>query len=118
MKNIQLYITIEYLIIAATLLAIKRDMLLPKKEVTYEDEYVEDHREELIERLIEYRKYKEIAYELKDKELNDKQVYTRSPIVFKDILNEPQVTKGNISIFEMVSAIETDFIRHKSHQLL
>src|SRR5690625_6229935 len=96
----------------------KNDNLITKKEVTYEDEYVEDPREELIERLIEYRKYKEIAYELKDKELNDKQVYTRSPIVFKDILNEPQVTKGNISIFEMVSAIETDFIRHKSHQLL
>src|SRR5699024_803863 len=66
----------------------------------------------------EYRKYKEIAYELKDKELNDKQVYTRSPIVFKDILNEPQVTKGNISIFEMVSALETVFLRHKWHQPL
>ena len=118
MKNIQLDIASEYLVMAATLLAIKSDMLLPKKEVTYEDEYVEDPREELIERLIEYRKYKEIAYELKDKELNDKQVYTRSPIVFKDILNEPQVTKGNISIFEMVSALETVFLRHKWHQPL
>src|SRR5699024_5535474 len=113
MKNIQLDNVSEYLVIDATLLAIRSNMLLLNKEVSYEDEYVEDPREELIERLIEYSKYKEIAYELKDKELNDNQVYTRSPIVFKDILNEPQVTKGNISIFEMVSALETVFLRHK-----
>src|SRR5699024_12332374 len=72
-SDLQLDIASEYLVMATTLLAIKSDMLLPKKEVTYEDEYVEDPREELIERLIEYRKHKEIAYELKDKELNDNQ---------------------------------------------
>src|SRR5699024_9173532 len=38
--------------------------------------------------------------------------------VFKDILNEPQVTKGNISIFELVSALERVFLTHKWHQPL
>src|SRR5699024_2525862 len=118
MKNIQLDIASEYLVMAATLLAIKSDMLLPRKEVTYVDEYVEVTSEELIERLIEYRKYKEIAYELKDKELNDKQVYTKTPKSYKNKINQPQETKGNISIFEMVSALETVFLRHKWHQPL
>lgn len=118
MKNIQLDIASEYLVMAATLLAIKSDMLLPKKEIIHEDEYMEDPREELIERLIEYRKYKDIADKLKDKELEDNRVYTRAPIVFKEILNKPQMTKGNISIYEMVSALETVFLRHKWHEPL
>lgn len=118
MKNIQLDIASEYLVMAATLLAIKSDMLLPKKEIIHEDEYVEDPREELIERLIEYRKYKEIAEKLKDTELEENRVYTRAPLIFKDVLDKPQVTKGNISIYEMVSALETVFLRHKWHEPL
>src|SRR5699024_11989776 len=42
MKKIQLDIARVYLVMAATLLAYNRDMLLAKKEVTYKDEYVED----------------------------------------------------------------------------
>src|SRR5699024_6523681 len=118
MKNIQLDIASEYLVMAATLLAIKSDMLLPKKEISHEDEYMEDPREELIERLIEYRKYKDIADQLKDKEIEDNRVYTRAPIIFKEILNKPQITKGNISIYEMVSALETVLLRHKWHEPL
>src|SRR5690625_6995071 len=71
MKNIHLDIASEYLVMAATLLAIKSDMLLSKKEVTYEDENVENPREELIKRLIEYHKYKDIAYDINEYELND-----------------------------------------------
>src|SRR6185312_14133630 len=56
MQKIELNIASEYLVMAATLLEIKSAMLLPKKEVISEDEYEEDPREELINRLIEYRK--------------------------------------------------------------
>lgn len=118
MKYIQLDIASEYLVMAATLLAIKSDMLLPKKEITTDDNYIEDPREELIERLIEYRKYKEIATQLEDKELEETQVFTRTPISFKDILSDPPVTRGNVSIFDMVSALETVFQRKKWYQPL
>lgn len=118
MKNIQLDIASEYLVMAATLLAIKSDMLLPKKEIETDDNYTEDPREELIERLIEYRKYKEIASQLEDKELEETQVFTRTPISFKDILSDPPVTRGNVSIFDMVAALETVFQRKKWYQPL
>lgn len=118
MKNIQLDIASEYLVMAATLLAIKSDMLLPKKEIENDDEYIEDPREELIERLIEYRKYKEVASQLNENELEENRVYTRPPLAFKEILNKPQVTKGNVSVYDMVSALETVFLRQKWHQPL
>ncbi len=54
----------EFLVMAATLLNIKCKMLLPK-EVNEEGEE-EDPRAELVERLLEYKKYKYMSYELKD----------------------------------------------------
>src|SRR5690625_1653735 len=58
MQKLDLDIASEYLVMAATLLAIKSEMLLPNQEMDDEDEYEEDPREELVARLIEYRKYK------------------------------------------------------------
>ena len=67
MKELELDIASEYLVMAATLLAIKSKMLLPKHEEELEEdfEYEEDPRDDLVEKLIEYRKYKEAAQELK-----------------------------------------------------
>lgn len=57
----------EFLVMAATLLDIKCRMLLPK-EVTEEGEE-EDPRKELVEQLLQYKMYKYMAYELKDRRL-------------------------------------------------
>ena len=53
----------EFMVMAATLLDIKCKMLLPK-EVNEEGE--EDPREELVQKLLEYKMYKYMSYELKD----------------------------------------------------
>ncbi len=55
----------EFLVMAATLLEIKCRMLLPKGPEGEEEED-EDPREELVQRLLEYKMYKYISYELKD----------------------------------------------------
>ena len=55
----------EFLVMAATLLDIKCRMLLPK-EVNEEGEE-EDPRAELVQKLLEYKMYKYMAYELRDK---------------------------------------------------
>ena len=64
-EKLNLDIASEYLTLAAELIEIKSSSLLPKKEVL-EDEYEEDPRERLIQRLIEYQKYKEIIPSLKE----------------------------------------------------
>lgn len=65
MEKEDLGIMSEFLVMAATLLDIKCKMLLPK-EVNEEGEE-EDPREELVQKLLEYKMYKYMSYELKDK---------------------------------------------------
>lgn len=115
MQIIELNIASEYLVMAATLLEIKSAMLLPKKEVYYEDEYEEDPREQLINRLIEYRKYKLAANHLKDKELAENQIYTRTPVQFNDFITKQPLIQGDITVYDMLHALNKVFIRKSWH---
>ncbi|NBI06610.1 segregation and condensation protein A [Senegalia massiliensis] len=69
MQELDLEVTSEFLLMAATLLEIKSKMLLPKNDIKDDQMEMEgiDPREELIERLIIYKKYKNAANELKNK---------------------------------------------------
>ncbi|MGF7057038.1 segregation and condensation protein A [Brassicibacter mesophilus] len=70
MQEIDLDITSEFLVMAANLLEIKSKMLLPsKKDIEGEQLEIEDvdPREELVRRLLEYKKFKMAAEELKSK---------------------------------------------------
>lgn len=107
MKNLELNIASEYLVMAATLLAIKSQMLLPKQKVDEDiDEYEEDPREELMKRLIEYRKFKESAELLKEKEQEANQVFLRPVTIFKDHYYEPEIKKGNQTVYDMLKAFD------------
>ena len=86
MQELELEVTSEFLVMAATLLSIKSQMLLPKPpviEMDYDDDYMMDEdydpRAELVAKLIEYRKYKAIADHLRDKEAERSLIYTREP---------------------------------------
>lgn len=113
MQFIELNIASEYLVMAATLLEMKSAMLLPKREVDYEyeSEYEEDPREELIQRLIEYRKYKLVASRLQEKELEENQIYTRPPVQFNELISKQPVVQGDISIYDMLHALDKVFQR-------
>lgn len=67
MKEMDLDITSEFIVIAATLLEIKSKMLLPKENIDNEDTE-EDPRKYLMDKLIEYKKFKKVADWLKEKE--------------------------------------------------
>lgn len=85
MQELELDVTSEFLVMAATLLSIKSKMLLPKPPVLDldwdepEDDSL-DPRAELVQKLIEYRKYKGIADHLREKELERSLIYTREPV--------------------------------------
>jgi segregation and condensation protein A len=84
MQELELDITSEFLVMAATLLSIKSKQLLPKPPII-EDEFIEwyddglDPRDELIQKLVEYRKFKMIAEQLREKETERSLVYTKEP---------------------------------------
>jgi len=111
MQIIELNLASEYLVMAASLLEMKSAMLLPKKEVFYDNEYEEDPREQLIQRLIEYRKYKLAASNLKAKELAENQIYTRPPAQFNDLITKQPMVKGDVSIYDMLHALNKVFKR-------
>ena len=80
MKELNLSIASEYLVMASELIEIKSKMLLPKKEVKEEeDDYEEDPKELLIQRLLNYKKYKEVINEFKELEETRKQFFTKEP---------------------------------------
>lgn len=64
----------EFLVMAATLIRIKSKMLLPPDEPENNEEETEDPRQELVERLLEYKMYKYASYELKDKHMEASRV--------------------------------------------
>ena len=83
MQEENLDIMSEFLVMAATLLDIKCKMLLPK-EVNEEGEE-EDPRAELVEKLIEYKLYKYMSYELKDRHLDAGKTLFKKPTMPKEV---------------------------------
>ncbi|MCE5169609.1 segregation/condensation protein A [Paenibacillus profundus] len=86
MHELELEITSEFLVMAATLLSMKSQQLLPKPPVMdWEDDFVDyddddmDPRSELIRKLIEYRKYKGIAEHLRERETERSLIFTKEP---------------------------------------
>lgn len=113
MQELELNIASEYLVMAATLLQIKSSMLLPNPEIeeyAYDDG--EDPKEALIERLIEYRKYKEVAENLHDRQVEANETYTRPPL--KLAVAHKKVDMNNKgSIYDMLKAMQKVFDRKK-----
>ena len=79
MKRNDLNVMSEFLVMAATLIDIKSRMPLPKKESEEEEE--EDPRAELVQQLLEYKMYKCMAYELRDRQMDAEQVFFKEPTI-------------------------------------
>ncbi|MGA9226630.1 MAG: segregation/condensation protein A [Mesobacillus sp.] len=119
MKEFQLDVASEYLVMAATLLAIKSKMLLPKHEEELDDEFEfeqeEDPRNELVERLIEYKKFKEAASDLKSLEQERGLMYTKPPSDLTEYAKEIKTenTDLDISLYDMLGAFQKLLRRKK-----
>lgn len=101
MRLLDLDIASEFLVMAATLIEIKSKMLLPKPELEQAAEEL-DPRADLVNRLLEYQKYKTVAEELRRRELVYRDIFTRP--------GEPpaQEEGGDVyfeaSLFDLISA--------------
>lgn len=86
MEEDSLDIMSEFLLMAATLLDIKSRMLLPKEEVEESDEEAEDPRAELVQQLLEYKMYKTISYELRDRQMDANMIFYKGPTLPDEVL--------------------------------
>ncbi|QOY35940.1 segregation/condensation protein A [Anaerobacillus isosaccharinicus] len=113
MQRLELDVASEYLVMAATLLAIKSKMLLPKHEdelFSENDEFIDedDPREDLINRLIEYRRYKEAAETLKEREIDRGLIFSKMPSDLSPYIDEKkqEPQRINASLYDMLDAFD------------
>ncbi len=101
MKLLDLNIAGEFILMAATLMHIKSKMLLPPdpNEVNQEEET--DPRLELVQKLLEYKKFKEAAGQLFNLEARQKDVLSRGPVY--DIPDDPKPC-FEASLFDLITA--------------
>lgn len=104
-EELNLDIASEYLALAAELIEIKSMSLLPKK-VVVEDDYEEDPRENLIARLIEYQKYKEVTKDLKELEEQRKHFYSKSPSNLKEFKENEEINYGDLTMDLLMNAFQ------------
>lgn len=108
MEELDLDVTSEFLVMAATLLEIKSKMLLPKQEedgIQLEIEEI-DPRDELVRRLIEYKKYKEAAKELKIKEEVQMKVFFKNREEIEQYISNDEPILEGIKISDLFKALE------------
>lgn len=101
MKELQLELAGEFFVMAATLMRIKAQMLLPRRP---EEEEEEDPREELVRNLLEYRKFKEAAQHLAEKEMGRRQVFPRPAA--KPPGDENKTGPMEVTLFDLLGAFK------------
>ncbi|MDF2840267.1 MAG: hypothetical protein K0Q99_1039 [Clostridia bacterium] len=88
MQEMDLEVASEFLVMAATLVEIKSKMLLPKLKKEDNSNQEIDPREELVQKLIEYKKYKEFTLLLKDKFAVYEKVFYKTPEPIEDYISD------------------------------
>lgn len=114
MKAHQLEVAGEYFVMAATLMKIKSRLLLPQAPPLEEEpvEEPEDPRQELVEQLLEYQRYKKAAAKLKDKENHRQQEYTRPAMKVPAEMMVREQTAPGVSITQLQRAFRQVLRRH------
>jgi len=102
MQFLDLDIAGEFLVMAATLMQIKSKMLLPAQEEPQEEQ--EDPRAELVKRLLEYEKFKEIAENLRQRETGQREVFKRPKSEISKELEAGGEVYFEASIFDLLNA--------------
>lgn len=103
LEELNLTIASEYLVIAAELIEIKSKLLLPQPEIINDLETEIDPRENLIRRLIEYKRYKELTPQFKERAVQRQQLYTKPPTILPkaNIIKN----KGEVSVSDLWGAL-------------
>ena len=105
LEELKLEVASEYLVMASQLILIKSRKLLPKEEVLIDDTYEDDPEAQLIERLLEYQRYKASLDAFRALEANRHQYYTKPPVDFTQYMNDVQINL-NLDPNELILAFE------------
>lgn len=116
MEELNLEVASEFLLIAATLLEIKSKMLLPQNVSDFDDDSEveeEDPRAELIKRLVEYKKYKEAAEELKGFESIYSKMFFKPREELEEYVEE-EIELTGLSVDKLLKTLNTIMKNNKN----
>lgn len=102
MEELDLNVDSEYLIMAADLIEMKSRELLPRNEE--DDEEEEDPKEALINRLIEYQKYKEVTSEFKKLEEERSEFFSKIPSVLDEFKDDTLKIHEDLTLDDIIKA--------------
>jgi segregation and condensation protein A len=115
MRQIDLDIAGEFLVMASTLAHLKSRMLLPRQDVAeqaadavaeLQQEDMGDPRAELVRRLLEYQKYKDAAEQLARQDLLDRDVFARRVPLEAVPIPEEEVGLQEFSVLKLIEALD------------
>ena len=106
MEELNINVASSYLVMAAELMEIKSKSLLPHTEEEKEDEEEEVSKEKLINKLVEYKKYKEMTSKFKELELNRNNIYIKSPEKIDNYIDEANVYNEEVDVQKLVEAFK------------
>ena len=115
MKEMDIGVAGEFLVMAATLIEIKSRMLLPRdtQSAEAEDELASDPRRELVEQLLEHQKYKAAAQMLWSRATVERAIWTRAPI--ETDRQNPEIAVG---VFDVLRVFQQILQRRKEEVLM
>ena len=117
MERLNLNIASEYLVMASELMEMKSKMLLPRTNIEEEEEE-ENPEEKLIQRLIEYQKYKEKAQEFKELEEERHEFFTKPPESLKEYAEEGTIANSDLTLDDLMLAFQKFLERKKKEKPL
>jgi segregation and condensation protein A len=114
LEELNLDVAGEYIYEAALLIHLKSKMLLPRPKKA-EGEPEEDPRQELVERLLEYRRLKEAAQSLAELDRVRMGIWTRKPqpLPKPDPAEEEEIDIGEVSLFDLLGALKKALVRYE-----
>lgn len=108
MKTLDISLAADFIVMAATLIEIKSKMLLPREISADDDDEIEDPRRELVDRLLEYEKFKNAAQMFYERSTVEQAVFTRGQIESDENNLEVKAT-----VFDLLTVFQKILARHK-----
>lgn len=108
MKSLDIAVAADFLVMSAQLIEIKSKMLLPRDPLAEDDEEIDDPRKELVDRLLEYEKFKAAAEMLYERTTIEQAVFPRGKIESDE--NNAEVSA---TVFDLLTVFQKILTRHK-----
>lgn len=121
METLQLDVAGDYLVMAATLLELKSRLLLPRVETIDEQddfETPEELEDDLIQQLLAYQQFKEVAHALREKEDERGRFFTKEASNLESLQEAIPLNEGEVTLNDVLRAFEKMFQKQASKQMV